>query len=178
MCFREGIGFGDSDPPSSVHTSSLFVFPLMFGRENVRSQPPTESRRRPMNHVSGRDPAEHRTKGWGGVTLCLWGAPLEGETSWCQSGVGRWGGEREYCRGAPSGHHREVIQKPQRVLSSMRPLHGDIVTSAGMGKTHQCLSGVATTSGSLHEVQWFAVCQPLNNIKSPTKKVPPTVILF
>ena len=133
MCFREGIGFGDSDPPSSVHTSSLFVFPLMFGRENVRSQPPTESRRRPMNHVSGRDPAEHRTKGWGGVTLCLWGAPLEGETSWCQSGVGRWGGEREYCRGAPSGHHREVIQKPQRVLF--------IHVAPPQGHSNQCRDG-------------------------------------
>lgn len=33
MCFREGIGFGDSDPPSSVHKSSLFVFPLILGRK-------------------------------------------------------------------------------------------------------------------------------------------------
>lgn len=62
MCFREGIGFGDSDPPSSVHKSSLFVFPLMLGRKNVKSQPPTESRRRPMNHFSGWDPAERCTK--------------------------------------------------------------------------------------------------------------------
>lgn len=62
MCFREGIGFGDSDPPSSVHKSSLFVFPLMLRRKNVKSQPPTESRRRPMNHFSGWDPAERCTK--------------------------------------------------------------------------------------------------------------------
>ena len=62
MCFREGIGFGDSDPPSSVRKSSLFVFPLMLGRKNVKSQPPTESRRRPMNHFSGWDPAERCTK--------------------------------------------------------------------------------------------------------------------
>ena len=62
MCFREGIGFGDSDPPSSVRKSSLFVFPLMLRRKNVKSQPPTESRRRPMNHFSGWDPAERCTK--------------------------------------------------------------------------------------------------------------------
>ena len=62
VCFREGIGFGVLDPPSFVHKSSLFVFPLMLGRKNVKSQPPTESRRRPMNHFSGWDPAEHCTK--------------------------------------------------------------------------------------------------------------------
>lgn len=80
-------------------------------------------------------------EGW----LSAFGAPLlrgrpVGADLEVAGGVERGG----YYRGAPRRLHREVIQKPQPVLSSMWPLHGDIVTGAGMGGTHQCLSSVAT----------------------------------
>lgn len=51
---EEGVGFGDSDPSSSVPNASRFVFPLIMCLEGKMSKAnQAESMRRPVSHPSG-----------------------------------------------------------------------------------------------------------------------------
>ena len=80
VCVGSGTGFGDSDPPSSVHKSSPFVFPLLTCLERKMSkanqlQNPGGGWR--ITSVAGALLRIAQRKGW--ENLLPWGSPL-GET--------------------------------------------------------------------------------------------------
>lgn len=77
VCVGRGTGFGDSEPPSSVHKSSLFVFPLITCLERKMSkanqlQNPGGGWR--ITSVAGALLRIAQRKGWG--DLLPWGDRL------------------------------------------------------------------------------------------------------
>lgn len=105
----------------------------MLGKENVQSQPATESRRRLANHFSGWRPAENCTKeGLGGSTPLGRPADSVAAPEGTDQSVLRWrwqvAGERGDAMvepiALPRGLHGEVVQRPLLSFSPCSPSTG------------------------------------------------------